>query len=100
MKSLCFEGARTDLINQQLLRNMRVYEVVLNFMSVPYDRRADNEMPKLITLGHEFLRSFCRNNRENQLRLHGFLTTDSENRKEGMLSVSFSFIFCEINILK
>lgn len=29
MKRLCYEESRNDLMNQQLLRNMRVYEVVL-----------------------------------------------------------------------
>lgn len=38
MKNLCFEESRNDLMNQQLLRNMRVYEVVLEFLSIPYDK--------------------------------------------------------------
>lgn len=38
IKNLCFENLRSDLMNQQLLRNMRVYEVVLNFLSIPYDK--------------------------------------------------------------
>lgn len=38
MKNLCFEESRNDLMNQQLLRNMRVYEVVLDFLSIPYDK--------------------------------------------------------------
>jgi len=66
---------------------MRVYEVVLEFLSIPHDKRADTEMPKLITLSHEFLRSFCRNNRENQGRLHMYVSTDNENAKEGSLAV-------------
>lgn len=43
-------------------------------------------MPKLITLSHEFLRSFCRNNKENQSRLHMYVTIDND-AKEGSLSV-------------
>lgn len=51
-------------------------------------QKTDVEMPKLITLSHEFLRSFCRNNRENQIRLHAFITTDAdESTKEGMFQV-------------
>uniref|UniRef100_A0A915CQ64 Inositol 1,4,5-trisphosphate receptor n=1 Tax=Ditylenchus dipsaci TaxID=166011 RepID=A0A915CQ64_9BILA len=87
MKNLCFEESRNDLMNQQLLRNMRVYEVVLEFLSIPYDKKNDTEMPKLITLSHEFLRSFCRNNKENQNRLHMYVSTDNDNAKEGSLSV-------------
>ncbi|KAH7730957.1 ITR-1 protein [Aphelenchoides avenae] len=86
MKNLCFEESRNDLMNQQLLRNMRVYEVVLEFLSIPYDKKTDYEMPKLITLSHEFLRSFCRNNKENQSRLHMYVTIDND-AKEGSLSV-------------
>lgn len=44
-------------------------------------------MPKLITLSHEFLRSFCRNNKENQNRLHMYVSTDNENVKDGSLAV-------------
>lgn len=45
-------------------------------------------MPKLITLSHEFLRSFCRNNKENQNRLHMYVSTDNEShQKEGSLLV-------------
>lgn len=44
-------------------------------------------MPKLITLAHEFLRSFCRHNKENQTRLHMYVSIDNENLKEGSLSV-------------
>lgn len=49
MKRLCYDESRNDLMNQQLLRNMRVYEVVLEFLSIPYDKKNDSEMPKLIT---------------------------------------------------
>lgn len=38
MKNLCFEGPKNDPMNQQLLRNMRVYEIVLEFLSIPYDK--------------------------------------------------------------
>jgi hypothetical protein len=38
MRQLCFDETRNDLMNQQLLRNMRVYEVVLEFLSIPYDK--------------------------------------------------------------
>jgi hypothetical protein len=86
IKSLCFEDSRNDLMNQQLLRNMRVYEVVLEFLSIPYDKKNDIEMPKLITLAHEFLRSFCLNNRENQNRLHMYISIDND-AKEGSLPV-------------
>uniref|UniRef100_A0A183CC87 Inositol 1,4,5-trisphosphate receptor n=1 Tax=Globodera pallida TaxID=36090 RepID=A0A183CC87_GLOPA len=75
MKNLCFEGPKNDPMNQQLLRNMRVYEIVLEFLSIPYDKKNDQEMPRLIRLSHEFLRSFCRNNRENQARLAARIVT-------------------------
>ncbi|TMS38971.1 hypothetical protein L596_005581 [Steinernema carpocapsae] len=86
LRQLCFKDQRTDVMNQQLLRNMRVYEVVLEFLSVPYDKKNDTEMPKLITHSHEFLRSFCRNNRENQARLHKYVTIEND-AKEGSLNV-------------
>ncbi|KAK0400335.1 hypothetical protein QR680_003453 [Steinernema hermaphroditum] len=86
LRQLCFKDQRTDVMNQQLLRNMRVYEVVLEFLSVPYDKKNDTEMPKLITHSHEFLRSFCRNNRENQARLHKYVTIEND-AKEGSLAV-------------
>ncbi|EJW77813.1 hypothetical protein WUBG_11277, partial [Wuchereria bancrofti] len=72
-------------MNQQLLRNMRVHEYVLGFLSVPYDEKNDTEMPKLVTLSHEFLRSFCRNNIENQFRLYKRVSI--EDAKEGCLRV-------------
>ena len=57
-------------------------------------QKTDVEMPKLITLSHEFLRSFCRNNRENQIRLHAFITTDAdESTKEGMFQVLVKYYF-------
>ncbi|CAD5219928.1 unnamed protein product [Bursaphelenchus okinawaensis] len=99
MRNLCFEdsrdlrpydrtaGTRNDLMNQQLLRNMRVFEVVLEFLSVPYDKKNDTEMPKLVTLAHEFLRSFCKNNKENQNRLQLYVSIDNDAR-EGSLSVN------------
>lgn len=99
MRNLCFEdckdhrfadrhgGARNDLMNQQLLRNMRVFEVILTFLSIPYDKKNDSEMPKLITLAHEFLRSFCKNNKENQNRLAQYVSYDNDAR-EGSLSVN------------
>lgn len=61
-------------------------------------QKTDVEMPKLITLSHEFLRSFCRNNRENQIRLHAFITTDAdESTKEGMFQVLVKYIFPNFN---
>uniref|UniRef100_A0A1I7YYU4 Inositol 1,4,5-trisphosphate receptor n=1 Tax=Steinernema glaseri TaxID=37863 RepID=A0A1I7YYU4_9BILA len=86
LRQLCFKEQRSDVMNQQLLRNMRVYEVVLEFLSIPYDKKNDTEMPKLITHSHEFLRSFCRNNRENQARLHKYVTIEND-AKEGSLAV-------------
>lgn len=44
-------------------------------------------MPKLVTLSHEFLRSFCRNNKENQFRLHKYISTEHD-AKEGCLRVN------------
>jgi hypothetical protein len=49
-------------------------------------QRNDQEMPKLLTLSHEFLRSFCRNNKENQNRLHKYVSIDND-AKEGLLKV-------------
>ena len=45
------------------------------------------EMPKLITLSHEFLRSFCRNNKENQIRLQKHISIE-QDAKEGCLRVN------------
>ncbi|KAL3082805.1 hypothetical protein niasHS_010607 [Heterodera schachtii] len=75
LKNLCFEGPKNDPLNQQLLRNMRAYEILLEFLSIPFDKKNDFEMPRLIRLSHEFLRSFCRNNRENQARLAARIAT-------------------------
>ncbi|PAV87625.1 hypothetical protein WR25_26593 isoform A [Diploscapter pachys] len=86
IKRLCYREDRPDQMNQQLLRNMRVYEVVLEFISVPYDKKNDSEMPKLITLSHEFLRSFCKGNKENQGRLYKYISIEKD-AKEGMLRV-------------
>ncbi|VDK59309.1 unnamed protein product [Cylicostephanus goldi] len=43
LKKLCYKkdrwnDSRPDSMNQQLLKNMRVYEVVLEFLSIPYDK--------------------------------------------------------------
>uniref|UniRef100_A0AC34QF85 Inositol 1,4,5-trisphosphate receptor n=1 Tax=Panagrolaimus sp. JU765 TaxID=591449 RepID=A0AC34QF85_9BILA len=86
MTTLCFNNSKNDLMNQQLLRNMRVYETVLAFLSVPYDRKNDTQMPDLISQSHKFLRSFCRNNKENQNRLHMYVSIEND-AKEGSLSV-------------
>ncbi|KIH45027.1 RIH domain protein, partial [Ancylostoma duodenale] len=86
LKKLCYKKDRPDCMNQQLLKNMRVYEVVLEFLSIPYDKKNDAEMPKLITLSHEFLRSFCKGNKENQSRLHKFISIEKDS-KEGTLRV-------------
>ncbi|PIO57404.1 RIH domain protein, partial [Teladorsagia circumcincta] len=86
LKKLCYKKDRPDCMNQQLLKNMRVYEVVLEFLSIPYDKKNDFEMPRLITLSHEFLRSFCKGNKENQSRLHKFISIEKD-AKEGMLRV-------------
>lgn len=43
-------------------------------------------MPKLITLSHEFLRSFCKGNKENQSRLYKYISIEKDV-KEGMLRV-------------
>ena len=60
---------------------------MLNFLSISsYDKKKDSQMPKLRTLGHEFLRSFCLANRENQHRLHSYVSTDNDAR-EGVLPV-------------
>ncbi|KAF7640278.1 hypothetical protein Mgra_00000106 [Meloidogyne graminicola] len=75
LKDLCFSGSSSNNRNQQLLRNMLVYEVILQFLNIPFDHKNDNEMPKLLTLSHEFLRSFCKNNKENQKRLYLNITS-------------------------
>ncbi|VDD89339.1 unnamed protein product [Enterobius vermicularis] len=87
LKNLCFKDGKPDIMNQQLLRNMRVHEYVLDFLSVPYNKKNDMEMPKLITLSHEFLRSFCRNNKENQIRLQKHISIE-QDAKEGCLRVN------------
>ncbi|EGT46599.1 hypothetical protein CAEBREN_30230 [Caenorhabditis brenneri] len=83
---MCYRDGKPDTMNQQLLKNMRVYEVVLEFISVPHDKKHDHEMMKLITLSHEFLRSFCKANKENQSRLYKFISYEKD-AKEGMLRV-------------
>lgn len=35
---MCYKEDKPDTMNQQLLRNMRVFEVVLEFLSIPYDK--------------------------------------------------------------
>ncbi|KJH49238.1 RIH domain protein [Dictyocaulus viviparus] len=108
LKKLCYKNDRPEIMNQQLLKNMRVYEVVLEFLSIPYDKedwnilnylqKNDTEMPRLITLSHEFLRSFCRGNKENQIRLHRYISIEKD-AKEGTLRVEtvgivlFIFLF-------
>lgn len=87
LKNLCFKDGKPDVMNQQLLRNMRVHEFVLDFLSIPYNKKNDAEMPKLITLGHEFLRSFCRNNKENQIHLQKHISIE-QDAKEGCLRVN------------
>ncbi|EJD74264.1 cation channel family protein [Loa loa] len=87
IKQLCYKNDKPDKMNQQLLRNMRVHEYILRFLSVPYDEKNDTEMPKLVTLSHEFLRSFCRNNIENQLRLYKHVSIE-QDVKEGCLMVN------------
>ncbi|VDM97439.1 unnamed protein product [Thelazia callipaeda] len=87
LKQLCYRDKKPDKMNQQLLRNMRVHEYILGFLSVPYDKKIDAEMPKLVTLCHEFLRSFCRNNIENQFRLHKYISVE-QDAKEGCLRVN------------
>ncbi|RCN44779.1 RIH domain protein [Ancylostoma caninum] len=96
LKKLCYKKDRPDCMNQQLLKNMRVYEVVLEFLSIPYDKKNDAEMPKLITLSHEFLRSFCKGNKENQSRLHKFISIEKDS-KEGTLRVE---TVCENSVKK
>uniref|UniRef100_A0A158Q836 Inositol 1,4,5-trisphosphate receptor n=1 Tax=Elaeophora elaphi TaxID=1147741 RepID=A0A158Q836_9BILA len=87
VKQLCYKNDKPDKMSQQLLRNMRVHEYVLGFLSVPYDEKNDMEMPKLVTLSHEFLRSFCRNNVENQFHLYKHVSIE-QDAKEGCLRVN------------
>ncbi|CAB3409789.1 unnamed protein product [Caenorhabditis bovis] len=84
LKRLCYREEKTDTMNQQLLKNMRVYEVVLEFISIPYDKKNDAEMPKLITLSHEFLRSFCKGNRENQACLYRFISYEKDAKEKNL----------------
>uniref|UniRef100_A0A0N5C5P1 Inositol 1,4,5-trisphosphate receptor n=1 Tax=Strongyloides papillosus TaxID=174720 RepID=A0A0N5C5P1_STREA len=85
-ESLCHKENKADSMNQQLLRNMRVYEVVLEFLRIPFDKKNDHKMPHLIKLSHLFLRSFCKNNKENQNRLHKFISIEN-GRNEGQLFI-------------
>uniref|UniRef100_A0A915PLW3 Inositol 1,4,5-trisphosphate receptor n=1 Tax=Setaria digitata TaxID=48799 RepID=A0A915PLW3_9BILA len=87
VKQLCYKNEKPDKMNQQLLRNMRVHEYILRFLSVPYDKKNDVEMPRLVTLSHEFLRSFCRNNIENQFCLYKHISIE-QDAKEGCLRVN------------
>lgn len=67
-------------------------------------------MPKLVTLSHEFLRSFCRNNIENQFRLYKHISIE-QDAKEGCLRVNtvklnfmvlnlFDLLICLISLMK
>uniref|UniRef100_A0A913HZP3 Inositol 1,4,5-trisphosphate receptor n=1 Tax=Strongyloides stercoralis TaxID=6248 RepID=A0A913HZP3_STRER len=85
-ESLCHKEQKVDSMNQQLLRNMRVYEVVLEFLRIPFDKKNDKKMPHLIKLSHLFLRSFCKNNKENQNRLHKFISIEN-GRNDGQLCI-------------
>uniref|UniRef100_A0A0N4ZIS5 Inositol 1,4,5-trisphosphate receptor n=1 Tax=Parastrongyloides trichosuri TaxID=131310 RepID=A0A0N4ZIS5_PARTI len=85
-ESLCHKEQKADSMNQQLLRNMRVYEVVLEFLRIPFDKKNDHKMPHLITLSHLFLRSFCKNNKENQNRLHKFISIENGSN-DGQLCI-------------
>lgn len=98
----------TENRSQQLLRNMRVHDAVLDFLSIPYDKvletvifciraqaklkrfwfqKKDKEMPVVISLCHEFLRAFCYRNRKNQQLLHQRISVGSDNIKSGSLKV-------------
>ncbi|KAK6016310.1 RIH domain protein, partial [Ostertagia ostertagi] len=87
-ESLHSKKARPVLrMNQQFVR--------LEFLSIPYDKKNDFEMPRLITLSHEFLRSFCKGNKENQSRLHKFISIEKD-AKEGMLRWKKLLLWCAI----
>ncbi|VDK72063.1 unnamed protein product [Litomosoides sigmodontis] len=58
IKQLCYKNNKPDKMNQQLLRNMRVHEYILGFLSVPYD-----ELEEVATLTAIFKnnRVLCQN---------------------------------------
>ena len=75
MNCLCVQSTTTGLSRprkheQRLLRNMGVHTVVLDMMQIPYDRKEDTRMNKLMRLAHKFLHNFCRGNQPNQALLH------------------------------
>lgn len=41
-------------------------------------------MPRLVTLSHEFLRSFCRNSKENQVRLAAHISPTEGGTESAM----------------
>ncbi|KRX66923.1 Inositol 1,4,5-trisphosphate receptor itr-1, partial [Trichinella sp. T9] len=85
---LCYaDERRPDGRNQQLLRNMRVYEVVIEFLSIPFDKKIDSEMPKLFDLAHQFLCGFCNDNEENQRLLHQRLSLNTDASKCDYLAI-------------
>lgn len=76
LKQQCYRGgsngSQVDPRRQQLLRNMRVHEVILELLAVPYDK--DNKyVLDLMASAHEFLQSFCHQNKDNQMLLHARL---------------------------
>lgn len=76
LKQQCYRvGANSNVVDprrQQLLRNMRVHEVILELLAVPYDK--DNKrVLELMASAHEFLQSFCHQNKDNQMLLHARL---------------------------
>ncbi|BFZ08220.1 hypothetical protein BsWGS_11262 [Bradybaena similaris] len=51
---------------QRLLRNMNAHCVILELLSITYDKEQDSRMNELMKLAHEFLQAFCLNNQPNQ----------------------------------
>uniref|UniRef100_A0A5S6QTU2 Inositol 1,4,5-trisphosphate receptor n=1 Tax=Trichuris muris TaxID=70415 RepID=A0A5S6QTU2_TRIMR len=81
-KRLCHsEDGKTDQRNQQLLRNMRVHEATIAFLSIPFDKKVDKDMPKLFDLAHDFLCDFCNGNSENQRLLYQRISLNGESNR-------------------
>ncbi|CDW52771.1 inositol 1,4,5 trisphosphate receptor type 1 [Trichuris trichiura] len=87
-KNLCrTDDGKVDPRNQQLLRNMRVHEATIAFLSIPFDKKVDKDMPKLFEQAHNFLCEFCSGNAENQRLLYQRISLNSESNRCEFLKI-------------
>ncbi|UYV64395.1 K02A2.6-like [Cordylochernes scorpioides] len=74
LSGLCITGTgenrKPRKHEQRLLRNMGAHSVVLELLTIPFDKKEDIRMNELMKLAHEFLQNFCLGNQVNQTILH------------------------------